>query len=131
MRTRRTPIAPRGLPRGDSVEMVAAPMTPLIDHIYKTGQSTNPAGEVIPIHSHIVRAQGQMLYDIVKAAPAIRRTLEVGCAYGLSSLHITEALRGRDGALHTIIDPFQRDQWQGIGLHHLALAGVRHFELIE
>jgi hypothetical protein len=36
---------------------------------------------------------------------SITKTLEVGYAFGLSSLHICEALRNGPGASHLIIDP--------------------------
>jgi Methyltransferase domain len=56
-------------------------------------------------------------------------TLEVGCAYGLSSLFICSALQERHGATHTIIDPYQNGY--GVGIRNLEDAGLRFFNLIE
>jgi hypothetical protein len=49
----------------------------------------------------------------------------------LSSLHICKALSSRTGASHTIIDPFQTTQWDGVGVKHLEEAGIRFFNLVE
>ena len=59
------------------------------------------------------------------------RTLEVGCAYGMSSLYICEALRDRTGASHTIVDPMQMEVWKGIGVAQLERAGIDFFELVN
>ncbi|MGE0449362.1 MAG: O-methyltransferase [Vicinamibacterales bacterium] len=73
--------------------------------------------------SHIDRATGELLQRLI-AALRPSRTLEVGLAYGISALFICEALAALDnGAVHTIIDPFQRGKWQGLGLEHLRRAG--------
>ena len=75
--------------------------------------------------------RSEFLFDLISRDPAVRKTLEVGCAYGLSSLHICMALQGRPGAAHTIVDPFQNTQWDGVGTMHLERAGVDFFELVE
>jgi hypothetical protein len=49
----------------------------------------------------------------------------------LSSLHICKALQSRTRASHTIIDPFQTTQWDGVGVKHLEEAGIRFFNLVE
>ena len=48
-------------------------------------------------------------------------SLEVGCAYGVSSLYICEALR-EVGYKHIVIDPYQHSGWKGIGLANLRRA---------
>ena len=69
--------------------------------------------------------------NLFKKDPSIRKTLEVGCAYGVSSLFIAEGLRDRVDAHHTIIDPFQNFQWEGVGIHNLRKSGFDKFDLIE
>lgn len=58
-------------------------------------------------------------------------TLEIGCALGISSLYICEALVQAEQRSHTIIDPNQNTQWQGIGLRNLTRRGFDFFTLIE
>lgn len=48
-----------------------------------------------------------------------------------SALHICNAVDRREGAIHTIIDPFQHTQWRGIGVNNLVKAGFHNWELIE
>jgi predicted O-methyltransferase YrrM len=55
-----------------------------------------------------------------------RTSVEIGCAYGVSSLYICEALSTLPHpSRHTIIDPYQSAQWRGIGVKNLAAAGFR------
>src|SRR5215472_4002784 len=68
-------------------------------------------------------AEGQLLQHIVMDVRP-RVSLEIGCAYGVSTLYICEALtRLSHPACHIVIDPFQRTQWRDIGRKHLAEAG--------
>ncbi len=57
------------------------------------------------------------------------KTLEIGCATGISSLIICEAI-GSNGS-HTIIDAFQSTDWENHGLNNLSNAGFSNFRLIE
>ena len=106
-------------------------MNPTIAAIYESGKVIGTSGVEHPLEAEIDPDEGEFLCEIIAADPAVVRTLEIGCAYGLSSLHICHALAGRPGARHTIIDPFQHTQWDGVGVRHLEQAGVDFFRLIE
>lgn len=57
-----------------------------------------------------------------RASPAT--SLEIGMAYGVSTLYICEALSAlAHPARHIVVDPFQSTQWRGIGLRNIAQAG--------
>lgn len=103
----------------------------IIDNIYTSGKVIGKNGIVKELHSAIDPDEGHFIYNIIKADPSIRTCLEVGCAYGLASLHICSALSGRTGATHTIIDPFQKSGWDGIGLGYIEQAGIDFARLIE
>jgi predicted O-methyltransferase YrrM len=73
-------------------------------------------------------AEGAWLQQIVhEIRPA--QSLEIGCAYGVSSLYICEALASThavaspNGARHIVVDPFQSTQWRGIGVRNIRDAG--------
>ena len=68
-------------------------------------------------------AEGAWLQHIVHdITPA--RSLEIGCAYGVSSLYICDALASAHASVvspigtprHIVVDPFQSTQWRGIGV---------------
>ncbi|MEM7583677.1 MAG: class I SAM-dependent methyltransferase [Acidobacteriota bacterium] len=98
-------------------------MNTVIEEIHRTGVVFDGQGQEYPAHSHIDPAEGAFVGDLIRRDASVLETLEVGCAYGLSSLHICDALSGRDGAHHTIIDPFQHSEWHGVGLANLERAG--------
>ncbi len=102
----------------------------IINEIYQSRIVRDAFGNEYDLSSEVDPVEGDYLYQIVSSDSSIRRTLEVGCAYGLSSLHICEALRNRQEASHVIIDPMQMSDWHGIGITHLKNAGIDFFNLI-
>jgi predicted O-methyltransferase YrrM len=104
----------------------------LIDEIRRERTVTAEDGKTYPIHKHgIDVAEGCFLTEFIASRPNVIRTLEVGCAYGLSSLHIASALAGRPGAHHVIVDPDESTAWSGIGVTNLNRAGIDFYELRE
>ncbi|HDP33900.1 MAG TPA: class I SAM-dependent methyltransferase [Candidatus Hydrogenedentes bacterium] len=65
---------------------------------------------------------GKALYETVVATKSAR-TLEIGMAYGASTLFILQALQVNGGGRHVAIDPYQQTWWEGIGLKNIARAG--------
>jgi predicted O-methyltransferase YrrM len=106
-------------------------MNAQINSIYKSRKVIGRSGVDIPLHSEIDPAEGAFLHQIVSQDSNISKTLEVGCAYGLSSLHVCDALSSRSNPQHIIIDPFQYSHWDGVGIRNLEEAGIRFFKLIE
>lgn len=106
-------------------------MKQIIQEIYETQTVVGRSGKVHKLHSAIDPHEGKFLINIIKSDCGILKTLEVGCAYGLSSLCICLATLERPGASHTIIDPFQNTQWDGAGIKNLEEAGIDFFKLIE
>jgi predicted O-methyltransferase YrrM len=104
----------------------------LIDEIRRKRTVTGADGKTYPIHKHgIDVAEGNFLTEFIAGRPNVTRTLEVGCAYGLSSLHIASALAGRPGAHHVIVDPDESTAWSGVGVTNLDRAGIDFYELRE
>jgi predicted O-methyltransferase YrrM len=73
--------------------------------------------------SHVDRETGALLQ---RAVADVRPTvsLEVGLAYGISTLFICDAIQqlpmpGR----HIVLDPYQNQKWRGIGLRNIHEAG--------
>lgn len=75
----------------------------------------------VDLHSHVSTNDGTRLQQLIRSVNAAN-TLEVGMAYGISTLFICEALAELSTSpRHVAIDPFQHQDWKGI-----ALANVRH-----
>jgi predicted O-methyltransferase YrrM len=106
-------------------------MNTVIENIYATKCVTDAKGNRIELHSNITEREGAFITGVIRADPAIKKSLEVGCAYGLSSLFICSALTGREGVRHTILDPNQMTQWKGVGVENLRRAGIDFYTLIQ
>ena len=83
----------------------------------------------IPLHSGVSEKDGKFLQKII-TENKFKNTIEVGCAYGVSSLYICAASSQHGNYSHTVVDAFQTD-WKNIGVLNLKRAGFTSFELIE
>lgn len=103
----------------------------LRDSIYTNKVVTTSNGEFLKLNSAIDPNEGKAILSILKANSEFTKTIEIGCAFGLSSLYICEGTLGRADAFHTIIDPFQTTSWKSVGINNLIKADVFNFKLIE
>ncbi len=78
----------------------------------------------------ISRREGEFLSNAIRDH-GYERTIEIGCALGISSLYICDALSGLDQPSHTIIDPNQTDGWQSVGIRNLNEHNFDFYELVE
>src|SRR5258708_1651834 len=96
--------------------------TDILNDIYRT-QSVSDGRDTVSLSAHISREDGEFIQRVIASIGA-RRSLEVGMAYGISTLFICEAItRTASDARHVAIDPFQRSEWRGIGLTNVARSG--------
>src|SRR5215510_8030007 len=72
------------------------------NRFHDTGVVSGKSGRTYEVRDAIDQEEGDFLFNLIRRDPTICRTLEVGCAHGVSSLYICSAIRGRDGASHTI-----------------------------
>lgn len=95
-------------------------MNAVLERMLHTGTVEGIDGTAVPLKSNITPDMGafvqRIVYDLQPDS-----SIEVGCAYGVSSLFICEALPA--AARHTIIDPFQQEIWGDLGWENLKRAG--------
>lgn len=101
---------------------------PLVRQIYATGTMPDQEGNPVPVHGCIHPEQGEHLYSLALSTRP-RITLEVGMAYGLSSLYICRALKENGGHKHIVIDPHESSEYRALGMWNLQRAG--YGDLVE
>jgi predicted O-methyltransferase YrrM len=80
-------------------------------------------GEIYPLHSNISAPEGLFLKDLIQKNNC-KKSLEIGFAFGISTIFICEALAGNGEAIeHKAIDHTQQSYWKGIGLNNIRRAG--------
>jgi len=104
--------------------------TSLANKVIASGVVTDKTGREHKLNSGISREEGDFVSRLIREN-SITRSIEIGCAHGISSLYICDALGGRPGAKHVIIDPYELTEWHGIGLHNLEQAGLSGYEFID
>lgn len=78
--------------------------------------------------TRVDKLAGTELNRLVREAGA-KHSLEVGLAYGFSTIWIMDALA--EGGSHTAIDPFQSSYWSGVGATQARRLASRNFRLVE
>lgn len=98
-------------------------MNPVLSEIIDTGITCLPSGESTEITGSIDPTCGKLLQRTIREISP-RVCLEVGLAFGVSTLYILEALRESGGHKLIGMDPAQFDgHWRGGGLYNIQRAG--------
>lgn len=97
----------------------------VLEDIYSSGKVCDARGDERDAFPAATRREDAEVLTALVRQHRPKRTLEIGMAYGLSTVAIAAALP--DGAeRHVVIDPFQSVGWGGIGLHTVERAGLSH-----
>lgn len=97
----------------------------VIKEIYSSGLVEDAQGATYPHNSSSITFQaGALLYSFIRELQPTR-TIEIGMAYGLSSLFICQALLDNGRGNHTAIDPFQEKAYKSIGLLNIERANLK------
>src|SRR6188474_3142436 len=102
----------------------------LLKEIFEKKLVYDIEGNKYNLDSNIDESEGEFLRTIIRNYKP-RRTIEVGCAHGISSLYICSELEKIKKSHHTIIDAFQSSDFKNVGVSNLKKAGIDFFELIE
>jgi predicted O-methyltransferase YrrM len=102
----------------------------ILEDIFRTETVIDEKGNSYRLNSNLDKEEGNFITKIIRENKPVK-TIEVGCAYGISSLYICSAIHGTNDCHHTIIDPFQSTDWKNIGKLNLERAGINYFDIIE
>lgn len=101
-------------------------MLKLLEEILETRtMETNSAGDTVTINSDTPKEQGlflQKIYDQIKP----KKSLEVGLAFGISTLFILEKCGEYDGEdkSHVVVEPFS---WGNAAVYNIEKAGLSKY----
>lgn len=102
-------------------------MNQLLLNIFKTKTFKTHDNQVISVHSETGQEQCEFLQNIIRTRN-FSKSIEVGFAYGTSTLAITEEIV-KNGGKHVVIDKFEVSDWKSHGLDLMTQAG--HINDIE
>ncbi len=102
----------------------------LLDEIFRKQLVYDDAGNEYKLAGNVDMKEGAFLTKLIQEYKP-KNTIEIGCAYGISSLFICSALEKIKNPHHTIIDAWQNESFKNIGVSNLKKAGINFFELIE
>lgn len=102
----------------------------LLNEIFSKNLVFDQAGNQHTLDSNIDQQEGAFLMKLIREHQPTK-TIEIGCAYGISSLFICSELQNIPGSHHTIIDPCQTQYFNNTGLTNLRKAHIDFFDLHE
>ena len=105
---------------------------PFIRNLLENRQCSSPSGALVPLVGDIRLEYAEALYEFVRSHKP-RRILELGMAFGVSTLVMLAALEENGGEGEVVsIDPFQ-DHFQRCGIANVRLSGLsrRHTLMAE
>ena len=109
-----------------SIHDPSLPPCDLLREIYATRRVEKADGTPIEVRDFISPAFAAALYQtVLKRRPAV--VLEVGMAYGLSTLSILSALRDAGGGHLISVDPGQSKDYASVGVLNVRRAGLEAF----
>lgn len=111
------------MPRADVAKDSFSHFDSIIDVLF-----SNASEEFL--RSAISREEGLFLRELASQTD-VRKTIEVGCANGVSTLYICAGLSSKHNVSHTAIDPFQDSEYQGRAVDSIRRTGFHFFQLIE
>lgn len=119
------------------LERLDEPVRTILLSMYKRNPQRGFDGQMYPLDAitKIPPEQGMLFYDLCLSSKP-KATLEIGMAYGFSTLFFLAAITKNQQGRHTAIDPFQKSLWHGIGLtvaaeHFATLVDKGSFRFIE
>lgn len=106
-------------------------MNSLLSEILQSKKVKDENGEIHTLHSAIDENEIAFITQQIKNRKSVN-SIEIGCAMGISSLAICEAISNNsESAHHVIVDPFQKEDWQNIGKSNLKKANFRNYTFYE
>lgn len=98
-------------------------MNQLLEEVFITMKFKTRTGEVVEVHSESPRMQCRFLQTIIEENK-FKNSLEVGFAFGLSTVAICESV-AMFGGKHTVFDPAEETYWGGHGIDLVEQAGYK------
>lgn len=98
----------------------------VLQQMYESNEALDRAGRSVPLRENVTREFAAALYRTVLAERP-RQVVEVGMAYGATSLAILTALETIGGGRLITIDPYQNREWKGIGVLNVERAGLTSY----
>jgi len=112
------------------MEQAPEKMNPVLEEIFRDNKVLDSKGTFRGLSSSIDLQEGLFIQQLIRTYRP-KKTIEIGCANGISSTFICEAISEYASDDHLIVDAYQAVSWDNVGLHTLKRAGFSNFRLVE
>lgn len=102
-------------------------MNEILISILSTRSVSDRSGRIYNLHSNLPIIECTILSEWLKLYKP-KKLLEIGMAYGISSLVISDYARKDKSIRFDIIDPNQKEEWNNIGLYNLTKVEFFNFK---
>jgi predicted O-methyltransferase YrrM len=117
----------------EATENLGEPFRGLLCSMYRgePQEGTDRRDHSLDALVRIAPSEGMWLHDLCRQVKPVQ-TLEIGLAYGFSTLFFLAAIKANGHGIHWAVDPGQTSLWHGIGVQRAHLTGMAHaFRFVE
>jgi predicted O-methyltransferase YrrM len=99
------------------IEKLPEPFKNTLISMYEGQDQLGTDGKMhkLDLSTSISPEQGMCIYNLCQEKKP-QKTLEIGFAYGFSTIYFLASIKSNNLGSHTAMDPFQHRDWYGIGL---------------
>ena len=99
------------------IASLGEPFTSVLCSMYDREPQPGAGGKLYPIDTttRIWPGQGMWIYRLIRDTKP-EKTLEIGLAFGLSTVYFLAAIQSNGEGSHLALDPYQDRDWNGVGL---------------
>jgi predicted O-methyltransferase YrrM len=111
----------------ETIQRLEEPFRSLLGSMYRGEPQVGADGHRHALDglTRIAPAEGMWLYDLCRRLKP-EKSLEIGLAYGFSTLFLLAAISANGSGEHVAVDPCQPDRWNGIGAQWARILGMEH-----
>jgi predicted O-methyltransferase YrrM len=112
------------LPR-EVIASIGQPFVDVLCSMYDGNPQVGSDGNTYEIDAvtRLGPQQGMLIYQLLRELKP-ENSLEIGLAFGFSTLYFLAAIHANGSGHHTAVDPFQHEWWHGIGVAREKVVGI-------
>jgi predicted O-methyltransferase YrrM len=117
---------PDSAPR-EAITSIGEPFANVLCSMYDGDPQLGVDGEIHSMDdapARIEQQQGMLIYRLVRDTKP-ENSLEIGLAYGFSTIYFLAAIQANGRGHHIAVDPFQYECWHGIGVAREKVLGTK------
>jgi predicted O-methyltransferase YrrM len=108
------------------IASIGAPFVDVLCSMYASEPQLGADGKThaLDANTRITPQQGMLIHQLLRETKP-ENSLEIGLAFGFSTIYFLAAIQANGKGHHTSVDPFQYETWHGVGAAREQVLGIQ------